>query len=60
MRKFNRKNCRLDFIEAKIASDDTVEIARIHPVIAKNTQFLRQLSVPANDHSRIASGSKVF
>ena len=50
----------LDFVEAKIAPDDRVIIARFHSMIAKTAQFPRQLIIPADDHSGIASSSEVF
>src|SRR5260370_9987278 len=60
MRKLDRENWSLDFVEAKIAAEEVMMVARFHSLIAENAQFLRQLSVPTNNHSCVTSGAQIF
>src|SRR5947209_8730331 len=58
--KLNAQNCSLDFVQAKIASNDMVKIARSHAVLSGSSQPSRQRLIPADDHPRITSSSEVL
>src|SRR5215510_13897498 len=60
IRKLNRENCRLYFVEAKIASNNMMKIARSHSVFSESAQPLRQLFISANAHAGIAGSSKIL
>src|SRR6478672_8286568 len=58
--KLNAQNCSLDFIQAKIASNDMVKIARLHSVFSKSSQLSRERLIPADDHPCIAGGAEIL
>ena len=52
IRQLDLQDRGLDRVEPEVAADDVMEIARLHPVLAKNSEALRQLVVIAHDRCR--------
>src|SRR5437016_11972977 len=58
--KLNAQNCSLNFVQAKIASNDIVKIARLHSVLSESSQLSRERLIGAHDHPCITSSSEIL
>ena len=58
--EFDLENGGLDGVDAKIATDQGVEVAWFHAVIPEGPHFGSEGVAVADDHSCIAEGSEVF
>src|SRR5438094_8909002 len=58
--KLNAQNCSLDFVQAKIASNEIVKVARLHPVFSKSSQLSREGLIPADDDPCITRSSAIL
>jgi hypothetical protein len=58
--EFDVEDGGLDGVDAEVAPDVGVEVARFHAVVAKATHFCRECVVLTGDHSGIAEGAEIF
>src|SRR5215471_14719393 len=59
-RKLDPENCSLDFVQAKIASNNMVKIARVHSMLPQSAQLSGQSLIVADDHARITTRSEIL
>jgi hypothetical protein len=60
MRQLDVQHCGLNGIDAEIAADHRMVIARLHAVIAQGAHLRGERIVVADHHASIAKGAEVF
>ena len=60
MRKLDRENRRLNFIESKVSPDHLVEVLRLHSVIPANTKAVRESLIICHDQPGVTGSAEIF
>jgi hypothetical protein len=58
--EFDVEDGGLDGVDAEVATDVGVKVARFHAVVAEATHFCRECIVLTGDHSGVTEGAEIF